>query len=178
LSLELQFRHPSSLWHGSTSQIQMITVLFAVLMCACGTEASCEALWMSNHSSAYGSSAGLSEPVNAATSLAYSIFGGVGLNVQGHAASYYIVMQLFVMNGVGSFTHHLLYSNADWAYQLDHICVIAIAGISLHYMASSLLLLWLRERSTWSVHNGCVALLTAMHFGTSLLHGLISMLSR
>lgn len=113
--------------------------LFRVLNClllAVGTTGSCEAMWMSNHSSAYGSSTGLSEPVNAYSSLAFAAFGLTGLVLHGHTTSYYTVMHLFILTGIGSFAHHWLYSDAEWAYQLDLVALIALAGLSLLYMSS------------------------------------------
>ena len=115
--------------------MQLVSMLIFLLR-ALGSAASCEAKWISNHSSAYGSTPALSEPGNAFSSLTYCTFGLIALRLPGHTTSYYTVMQLFVLTGIGSFAHHWLYSDADWAYQLDLIALTALGGFSLHYMAS------------------------------------------
>ena len=115
--------------------MQLLSMLIIILR-VCGGAASCEALWVSNQSSSYDSSESLSEPGNAFSSLIFCAFGFIALRLPGHTTSYYTVMQLFVLTGIGSFAHHWLYSNADWAYQLDLIAMTALGGFSLHYMAS------------------------------------------
>lgn len=96
--------------------------------------ASCEALWRSNISSEYSSSDNLSEPVNAITSLSYTLFGILGLFLRHYSVFYYTLMFLFILNGVASCLHHYYYSDADWAYASDIIVMNSLASFSVFYI--------------------------------------------
>jgi hypothetical protein len=96
--------------------------------------ASCEALWRSNISSAYSSSSELSEPVNAITSLSYTLFGIIGLLLKNYSIFYYCLMFLFILSGLSSSLHHYYYSDADWAYASDIIAMNSLASFSVFYI--------------------------------------------
>ena len=95
---------------------------------------SCEAYWLSNISSSYSSSIGLSEPGNAISSLSYTLFGLIGIFTNNNTVLYYIIMNLFIILGLFSFLHHYFYYNAKWAYSGDIISMIALAPLSLVYI--------------------------------------------
>lgn len=116
--------------HGQRVRVAVLVASVA------GARAWCEAMVRSKMSGAYGSSPGLSEPVNAATSLAFSCFGLSGLATKHQSSLYYLVMHLFVLTGGGSFTHHLLYSDADWAYIWDIVALLGLGGVAFYYMVT------------------------------------------
>ncbi len=101
------------------------------------TDAFCEAYWKSNHSSSYSSSPNLSEPVNAYSSLAFSIFGLMGISLRNNSEIYYLVMYLSFILGLSSFCHHYFYSDADWAYAADIISMDLTASMTLYYITSN-----------------------------------------
>jgi hypothetical protein len=96
----------------------------------------CEAQWSSNISAAYGSSKNLTEPANAISSLTYTAFGLAGIIMKNHSATYYFLMNLFILMGFGSFFHHLFYINSTWAYASDVISMYLLSSFSLFYILS------------------------------------------
>ena len=96
---------------------------------------SCEAYWLSNISSEYASSIGLSEPGNAISSLSYTIFGFAGLLTTNNSIFYHFIMNLFIILGLFSFLHHYYYYNAKWAYSGDIVSMVVLAPMSLLYIA-------------------------------------------
>lgn len=65
--------------------------------------ACCEAYWISNISGTYSSSDNLSEPMNAVSSLSYSVFGLVGIILKHNTTVYYLLMNLQILMGIASF---------------------------------------------------------------------------
>jgi hypothetical protein len=96
----------------------------------------CEAHWISNISSSYGSSENLTEPLNAISSLTYTVFGFAGIIMKNHSVIYYFLMNLFVFMGFGSFFHHLFFVNTPWAYASDIISMYLLSSFSLFYILS------------------------------------------
>ena len=96
----------------------------------------CEAYWRSNISADYASSNNLSEPINAITSLSYTCFGLIGIIMNNYTNMYYLVMNLSILTGLGSFLHHYYYSDADWAYAADIIAMDLLATFTLLYITS------------------------------------------
>lgn len=99
--------------------------------------ASCEAFWISNISSSYSSSPNLSEPMNAYSSLLYSIFGIIGLSLRNYSEIYYLVMSFIFILGLSSFFHHYYYSNSDWAYASDIISVKLTSSMTIYYITTN-----------------------------------------
>ena len=79
-----------------------IIILFVTIPTS---DAFCEAYWRSNISSAYSSSVGLSEPINAISSLSYTVFGLIGIIMNNYTNMYYLIMNLSILTGVGSLVH-------------------------------------------------------------------------
>ena len=110
----------------------MKIILFLALVPECLSF--CEAAWSSNISAAYGSSENLTETANAISSLSYSIFGLIGIVLKHHSPLYYLVMQSFILLGLGSFLHHYYYTQADWAYAADISTMYLVSSFSLFYI--------------------------------------------
>ena len=100
------------------------------------SNAFCEAYWRSNVSADYASSNNLSEPINAITSLSYTCFGLIGIIMNNYTNMYYLVMNLSILTGIGSFLHHYYYYNADWAYAADIVSMNLLATFTLLYITS------------------------------------------
>ena len=98
------------------------------------SNAFCEAYWRSNISTSYGSSENLSEPVNAISSLTYTMFGLVGIFMKNYTNMYYLLMNMFIILGLSSFFHHYYYYDAAWAYAADLICTYFLSCFSLFYI--------------------------------------------
>lgn len=111
----------------------MNKLIFLLILPEC--YASCEAYWMSSNSTtSYSSNIGLSEPINAISSLSYTIFGLIGLTMNNYSIIYYIIMNLFILLGLSSFFHHYYYADADWAYSSDIISIYLLSSFSLFYI--------------------------------------------
>lgn len=115
--------------------ISLTKIIYLLLITS--TKAFCEAFWSSNISSSYSSSPNLSEPVNAYSSLTYSLFGLIGLCLRNNSEVYYLVMCLSFILGLSSFCHHYYYSNADWAYAADIISMELTTSMTLYYITTN-----------------------------------------
>jgi hypothetical protein len=110
-----------------------IIILFVTIPTS---DAFCEAYWRSNISSVYSSSIGLSEPVNAISSLSYTVFGLIGIIMNNYTNMYYLIMNLSILTGVGSFFHHYYYAYTSWAYAADIIAMNVLSTFTLLYIIS------------------------------------------
>ena len=84
----------------------MFKYMFITLVPTC--QAFCEAYNAINNNETYhyNNNTNVSEPVNAVTSLTYTIFGLVGIALRYNTTMYYLLMNLFILMGISSFLHH------------------------------------------------------------------------
>jgi hypothetical protein len=111
----------------------------------------CEALWVSNISSAYSSSPGLSEVGNAISSLSFTLFGISGLLMHYHSNIWYINMNLCIWLGITSFLHHWYFSNNDWAMYADVTTLQLLIPLSLYQIISVIKKIWWKLYITMSI---------------------------
>lgn len=83
----------------------------------------------------------LSEPVNAISSLSYTVFGLIGMALDNYTTMYYLVMSLSIFTGIGSFLHHYYYyyffhSYIDWPHSSDIISMNLLATFTLLYITA------------------------------------------
>ena len=78
----------------------------------------CESQWLNisnnnpNNSSNYIEY--LPEMGNAISSFIYTVFGFAGMIPKYQTSMYYLIMNLFIIMGIGSFLHHFFYNNVEW----------------------------------------------------------------
>lgn len=68
---------------------------------------------------------------NSISSLVYSGLGFYGIFINNHDFNYYVLMNIFILMGITSALHHFIYSNNNWAYYSDIVCVEFIISYSL-----------------------------------------------
>ena len=97
----------------------------------------CEETWILNTTSISNINSNITytpELGNAISSLTYTCFGIVGLIPKYQSPLYYVIMNLFILTGIGSFLHHYFYPNIKWAWASDVIAMEIIAPFSLFYI--------------------------------------------
>ena len=95
----------------------------------------CEVDWTPNYTAIYNISnlAETHEIGNAVSSLVYCGFGLTGLMLENYSNMYYLVMNLFILQGISSCLFHYNINSVLW-HAADVICMELLAGFSLLYI--------------------------------------------
>ena len=95
----------------------------------------CEVDWAPNYTIIYNISnpAEIHEIGNAVSSLVYCGFGLTGLMLENYSTMYYLVMNLFILQGITSCLFHYNIYSVMW-HAADVICMELLAGFSLLYI--------------------------------------------
>ena len=95
----------------------------------------CEVDWTPNYTIIYNISnpAEIHEIGNAVSSLVYCGFGLTGLMLENYSTMYYLVMNLFILQGITSCLFHYNIYSVMW-HAADVICMELLAGFSLLYI--------------------------------------------
>ena len=98
----------------------------------------CEATWLtynnSNLSNPNINFENMSELGNAISSLSFTIFGIIGMTLDNYTVLYHLLMNSFIILGIGSFLHHYYYNLSGWAHDADIISMEFIISFSLLYI--------------------------------------------
>ena len=101
----------------------------------------CEATWLTHNQSNLSNFSNpninldnKSELGNAISSLIYTVFGIIGMTLKNYTALYHLLMNSFIILGVGSFLHHYYYNLSGWAHDADIISMEFITSFSLLYI--------------------------------------------
>ena len=95
----------------------------------------CEVDWTPNYTIIYNITdpAEIHEIGNAISSLVYCGFGVTGLMLKNYSTMYYLIMNLFILQGITSCLFHYSIYSAMW-HAADVICMELLAGFSLLYI--------------------------------------------